>query len=513
MSPFTRHLGTLLGATLAGFAFGAAPAVAQVRTLPRSEVAVVQGADGMLLHVEANQVPFSSLISKIGLAAGRTVEGLQQVGRDPEITAMLEGAELRDALLVISGSVGLRATLKGDSILVTEDVGPYPTRQELFTRSDAWYLRALRNHPESVLAPGALWNRATMLDDDPGRSLAAAEEFETLAEEHPDSDLAAQALIEASRAYGEAAAWTEACTCLERTLAMSTPKQERDLARRLLADALTHVADSTSNPSRRQETAERALLQLDVLATEDEPISTSERRRRYIVRSRALSLTGQADEALRYLDLAQKNGADPTRDPEVSELRAHAFEFSGQYERAVRAWLMYAEQLEGPAQGDALRRAALAAERGGAHLSAITITKLAEERGLATAALQSVENQAWTALDFEAKHLDVLGDTEQVARAARLMERGMPEEAAAALRPVFDRRMALPLTERLELGLTYATALAESDQLASAVFVLRKSAQEQTHPTERRKVYLAASEILERAGEIDLAIEALKGRL
>lgn len=503
-----------LAAALAALAvLAAAPAPAQTRTLPRSEVAVVDGAEGPRIHLKANQVSFKSLITKVALAAGRTVEGAELLSRDPEVTALLEDADLRDALLVVSGSVGLRATLRGNTIVVSEDVGPYPTRQDLFVRSEAWYLRAIAAHPESVLAPSAHWNRARMLKDAPGQELVAAGVFEKLAEDHADSDLAPRALIEAGRAYGEAGAWGESVTCLERLLITSAPRRDRALARRLLANALTYVADSTENPTRRAEAAERALLQLDVLATEDEAVSPSERRRRYIVRSRALSLSGEPAEALRYLDLAQRNGSDPNRDPEISELRAHAFEYAGQYERAVRAWLMYAELVEPADQADAYRRAARAAQRGGSHITALSITKLAEDLGLTTPALKSLENEAWAALDFDAKHLDVFGDIEQLGRGKRLLDRGLADQAAGALRPVFDRRLALSSEQRLELGLTYAASLAESDQLTSAVFVLRKTAQEQTHPADRRKVYLAASTLLEEAGELDLAIKALEGRL
>ncbi|MDG1491164.1 MAG: hypothetical protein P8R43_04685, partial [Planctomycetota bacterium] len=66
---------------------------------------------------------------------------------------------------------------------------------------------------------------------------------------------------------------------------------------------------------------------------------------------------------------------------------------------------------------------------------------------------------------------------------------------------------------RLEVGLTYSRALSRTGRLTTAVFVLRKTAQEQNHPADRRRVYLAASNLFEEAGELDLAIKALEGRL
>ena len=62
--------------------------------------------------------------------------------------------------------------------------------------------------------------------------------------------------------------------------------------------------------------------------------------------------------------------------------------------------------------------------------------------------------------------------------------------------------------------LGYAVLLATaSGRMNTAVFVLRKTAQEQVYPADRRRVYLAASSLFEEAGDLDLAIKALEGRL
>lgn len=501
-------------ACLVALLLTAASAAGQDSLIPRSTVVIFDGADGPRINIKANQVSFKSLMTKIAAASGRTVEGAEMISRDPEVTALLEDADLREALLVISGSVGLRATLKAEVLFVTEDIGPYPTRRELFTRADTWYLRAMTAAPESILAPGSLWNRAKMWQQVPGETTRAGRLFQDLYRDYSDADLAPQARIEASRSFGAAGDWTEAVTCLDQLLANSASRSTRNRARRLLAEALTNLADASKYPQSRVETAQRAHLQLDVLDSEGGALSASERRRRYIIRSRAFSLTGNPSEALRYLDLARANGSADADDPEISELRARAFEYAGQYERAVRAWLMYAEMTEGGTRADAFRRAAEAAQSGTSHLTAISIAKLAAEDGQLTPELKSIENQAWAALDFPATHLDALDDADRLDRGRHLLGRGMAAEAAEALRPVFDHRQTLETQAmRLDLGLTYARSLAKSGHLSSAVFVLRKTAQEQTHPSDRRKVYLAASSLLEEAGEIDLAIEALEGRL
>ena len=492
----------------------ASSAASQDIALPRSTVAIVDGPDGLKISVKAKQVSFKSLMAKIAADCGRTVEGHELISRDPEVTALLEGADLREALLVIAGSVGLRATLKSDVLIVSEDLGPYPARREVYTRSQAWYARAMTANPDSILAPEALWNRARMWQQLPGEELQAGLLFTELYEEYSGSDLASRARIEASRAFSDAGEWEEAITCLERLLATAAPKPIRTRARRLLAEALTNLADDTPSPQAKVEFAERAHLQLDVLDAEDGAVSSPERRRRYIVRSRAFSLTGDPAEALRYLDLARANGSDAAVDPEVSELRARAFQFAGQYEQAVRAWLMYAEMTEGGVRSDALLRAAEAAHEGGSHLTAISIAKLAANSGQETIALKKVENRALAALDLPARHLDAFDDQDLLARGADLIKRGMHAEAAESLRPMFDRRQTLVDSElRLELGLTYAKALAAASRMNTAVFVLRKTAQEQVQPADRRRVYLAASSLFEDAGDLELAIKALEGRL
>ncbi len=489
-------------------------APAQDTPLPRSTVTITDGDDGPRINVKADRVSFKSLMAKVAVECGRTVEGSELISRDPEVTALMEDVDLREALLVISGSVGLRATLRGETLLVAEDLGPYPTRKEVYTRAESWYLRAMTAAPNSVLAPGALWNRAKMWQQLPGEGLQSGRLFSQLFENYKESDLAPRARIEASRSYSDAGDWGEAAMCLEQLLASSSPQPIRSRARRLLAEAYTHQADASKDPNSSLEYATRAHLQLDVLDTEDRTITASERRRRYIIRSRAFSLTGEPAEALRFLDLARANGVNSDADPEVAELRARAFEYAGQYEQAVRAWLMYAEMTEGALRADALLRAAEAAHTGGSHLTVIAIAKLAANSGEETLALKNVENKALAALDLPARHLEAFDDNDRLDRGRHLINRGLFAEAAEALRPMFDRRQMLSSPElRLDVGLNYSRALARSGRLTTAVFVLRKTAQEQTHPSDRRRVYLAASNLFEEAGELDLAIKALEGRL
>ena len=158
-------------------ALNVSAASAQDIVLRRSTVTISEGNDGPRIDVKADRVSFKSLMAKVAAKSGRTVEGGELISRDPEVTALLEDVDLREALLIISGSVGLRATLRSETLVLTEDLGPYPTREEVYTRAESWYLRAMTAAPDSILAPGALWNRAKMWQELPGAAVQAAELF------------------------------------------------------------------------------------------------------------------------------------------------------------------------------------------------------------------------------------------------------------------------------------------------------------------------------------------------
>ncbi|MDA8988816.1 hypothetical protein N9F93_00985, partial [bacterium] len=119
-------------------ALNVSAASAQDIVLRRSTVTISEGNDGPRIDVKADRVSFKSLMAKVAAKSGRTVEGGELISRDPEVTALLEDVDLREALLIISGSVGLRATLRSETLVLTEDLGPYPTREEVYTRAESW---------------------------------------------------------------------------------------------------------------------------------------------------------------------------------------------------------------------------------------------------------------------------------------------------------------------------------------------------------------------------------------
>jgi len=483
------------------------------RSAPRAEVTVHGVAGSETIDVTARRVQIEALVRRIGRECNREVIGFEVLSRNPEITAMLMGENLRDALKFIGASKGLRITVTTSQITIEEDLAPYPTQADLFARAQTGYIRALVDHGDSTLAPGAAWNRARIEQATRGRELEAARAFDAITTDYPKSDMVPKALLEAGVMYGRANAWDEATTSFDTLAGFGEYHEYKAMARRLLADAHTHVAEAARNGLVREENARRALLVMDSLDKIYPTQEHQERRQRYLVRSRAHSLADQPVKALRALDLAADYSDQlPHQDPVIAELRARALERAGRHTDAVRAWLRYSAMVEGEAQVEALRRAAITANDGHEHLAAIAIAKRARDLGFGDE-IAPYEDDAWIALDMSATRLDLFGDADTIERGERLVEKGLYEQAINSLRSVFDRRITLQRDERARLGKAYARALAAEDRIDQAMIVLRKTATENEVAAMRREIYLFAAALLEAAGEFDRAIDALGGRL
>lgn len=482
------------------------------RTEPRTEVDVHDKLGQETVDITAIRGSLDAILHQIGRLTNREVKGLGSLSRHPEITAGLVGADLRDSLLWIGGSVGMRITVTVSTIRIEEDLAPYPQRSDLFDRASASYIRALVDHPKSALAPKAAWNRAQIEASAPDRALEAARAFDDITTTYPKSDLVTDALLEAGRYFGKANAWDDAAARFDALAGYPREHGYSFTSRRLLADAYTRVAEGSTNPIVASETAKRALLVLDFLDDADPTQDMNERRLRAIVRSRACSLTGDPVEALKSLDIAERYGDRGINDPEVAELRAHAFERAERYPSAVKAWLRYSSLVTGEPHIFALERAAAASNKGRQFMATLAIAKTAENEGHGDR-LKPLADAAYAGLDMEPANLDFFGDAAKLTRGEQLLKRRLHGQVVDALRPVFDRRSALSREQRLRLAYAYAAALAKTDRLEEATLVLRKSTGELSRATDRKALYLFASRLLEKAGDVPRAIAALEGRL
>ncbi len=479
---------------------------------PRFEVSVTGGVGDERLHLIATRADLSAILRRVGLDTHRELIGHDLLSRDPQVTAKVEGVDLRDGLRWVGGSVGLHITLTTAEIRVVEDLPPYPTREELYERAGTGYLMALIDHPSSALAPGAMWNRARIEESMPSRVLEAARAFDEIVETHPASDLVPKSLLEAGIMYGKAHLWNEAAARFDQLASLGGEQEHGPIARRLLADAYTRLAEEAANPLAREDYARRALYVAEALDDRYPTQKRDERRRRYVVRSRAHSLAGQPIEAMKCIDKAASYSFEGERDPELAELRALAFERADRPADAILAWLFHASLVEGAPKAVSYERAARSANQGAEYLTTITIAKAAEGLGFGDR-IAPYADAAWTALDMEPQRLDLFGDAERITRGERLVRKGLQGEAARALRPVFDRRASLAEPDRIRLARSFATALAAENRLDDALTVLRKIASELPLVAQRRDIYILAADLLESAGQLERAIAALEGRL
>ena len=485
---------------------------AELATEPRFEVrCTVSEAGDDLLTLLATPASFRRVVEHVGSELGRSVKGLELISRDPIFYARLEAQPLEDALAWVAGSVGLAVRVGPRTIEVSEELSSYPTRDELFKRASDSLWKAIVRHPRSAQAPRAAWIRAEIDADSGARPFESGRAFDALIDEYPDSDLVAEAYLEAGKQYGRAGRWDLAIERFDDLASYRKPHPFGVEARRRLADAHTRLGEEAKNPDVARENANRALLVLNSLDDVAPSVDASERRERLLIRARAYSLAGQPLDALRSIDLAATYSVDGDRDIELMDLRANALDRAGQHDDAFRAWLSAAQDRQGDARGAADRRAAASANFAKAHIAALAACKTAENEGLANF-VREERNRAEIALGMDLE-VGLLGDRERIAQAERLSASRQYDRTVDLLRPVFDRRHGLERTDRQRLVKTYAVALDRAKRLDEAIHSLRTAAQESEYSFDRRELYQLASSILERNGELERAIAALNGSL
>ena len=142
-------------------------------------------------------------------------------------------------------------------------------------------------HPRSAQAPRAAWIRAEIDADSGARPFESGRAFDALIDEYPDSDLVAEAYLEAGKQYGRAGRWDLAIERFDDLASYRKPHPFGVEARRRLADAHTRLGEEAKNPDVARENANRALLVLNSLDDVDPSVDASERRERLLIRARA----------------------------------------------------------------------------------------------------------------------------------------------------------------------------------------------------------------------------------
>lgn len=466
-----------------------------------------------LLTIQARDASTRALLSLVARKLRLELAGLDEIDRDPKITAVLVERPYRDAIRWALGSVGLRARIEGKRLEVTEDVAPYPTSGQLFEEASRRYFTALKDHADWPLADRAQMALAEIEERlGPARWNSAVLWYDALVRDYPDSELVPEALLRCARVLGRTGDWSQAVLRYQDLAELPTPHPYHVTARRELATMLCRLGEAIEDPDAAAELGERALHFLDALESNYMTRDPAERRERFLVRSRALSLTGDSLEALRALDAAERHAQDGAADPEVAELRARAFARAGDHGSASTAWLVHADQSFGAERERGIVEAARAALEGGHEIAVLAIERMARNEGFADR-LAVEATEARLRLGLPTKDVSGFGARANWLRGRALVEQGSWSAAADALALAWSARNELDREEARAATLAYADALGKSARLGRAIEVLREAVSAEPSTRLREPYYRLASELYEEHEMLDQAIEALKGRL
>lgn len=464
-------------------------------------VEVMRENGDFLATVRAEDAPLVSLVERIAELMDRHVVGRELLEGAERVTVFLSRRPADEVLESILALAELRATFRAGLIELAPELPDFPTRDDLLAAGERAYRSALARYagmPGADLARFALGELAELR----GEGVLAANQFDLVAEEYPDSALVPEALFRAALAYGRADRWEEARERLTRLANMEAEHGFHALSRLELARALTHLDDDR-----------QALFVLDALEHAYPNCPVGERAQRLFVRARALVGIGQPIDALEALEQAVALDAGLATAAAAMELRAEVLEAAGRPADAAVAWIGFARSAPEHAARRALERAArLALQAPDQEVSVILIHGLAKQMGFGEALVDELD-EARVRLGLDPVGFVGGGARERLERVENLSQAKIWSEAARIARTLFDRIEEFTEDERLRFALAAAPALERTEGPKAALDLLRRVVPTLSEAQARRDLYLLAGEILERHDRYAEAAEAYGGRL
>lgn len=479
----------------------------------RIDVAISEHAElGKLLTIKTEEAQIKSILKRIGQAVGRDVTGLDSVSRDPLIDIFLVERPWREALRWVAGGAGLIATVTLESIEVKEELPAFASSDDAYMAASLAWARVrgmLPGHPHADQHELALGDCALALG--PDFASTARVHYENVVNDFPQSELRPECLLRAANLYAAAGEWNTAMLSYHALSDMPVDHAYHAIARRELARAMCRIGGEEANADLRSVNARKALLTLKSLDLAYHSTDSVERRERALLQALALTLTDEPIRALRALDIAATYSPSGHRDPGLNEVRAMAFERAGSFGDAAIAWLHQTEHTTGAEQEAAFMRSAKAALDGGYEIGTLGIVAQAAKVGHGDA-LAPYARTAESRLGIESEFTSLSMD-QLIARGRNLLASNANELAAKRLAQAFEQRDKLRPEVMHSVALDLATALSNNDDWSNAVDVLRTAAADLPSDFDRRALYETAADVLENAGRLEAAIEALKGRL
>ena len=466
----------------------------------RWEVRVEEGEEGTLITVRANEASSLAVVSRLAQELDLSLDGAERLTDVHSMSAHLDRRPAEEVLRWTLGSIGLHARIEGGTLRVMDELPPFASRAQVEERAEIAWLRALRaspGHPQADHAEMALAEIQERRSD----VGAAVKHYEYLAESDPDSPLTPEALWRASSHLMDMGEWNRAASRLTDLADLEVAHPYHVDARIALARVECHL-----------DSPRKALYLLDALEHHWPAKEAADIRARLLTRARALALVGEEIDALRVLDVAKQYSSPVDDSYEVLEIRALAFERVGRDSDAALAWLEFAKKTGGKERQRALENAARSALEAEDELGVLLIDAWARDQGT-DAELTPIVNEARANLGLYAPDPTTLTKTQWLNRGEEMLLTGDFAEAVRALEPLYHQRSGFGSGERERLAGTLARALGEEKRLSYAIAVLREVAGSLSEPEARRRLYLIASDLYEREGRIEEALQALQGEL
>lgn len=448
--------------------------------------------------IKADNAPIHAVLVELADRAGLSLDGFDTAWNRTLVSADLRDRPLRQALDYLMGSVGIEADVRQGAIFLRAGLEGSADAGALHDAALAEYLGALREFPDHALAPEAERSQA-WIEERRGRRAAARAHYEQLFERYPDSELVHEARFRAGELLMLDGAWQDAANRLSELLRSDRPHDYEARARLELAWCVAQLGQF-----------ERALYMIDALDAIEAASSRADELRRKQVRVRCLAGLGEGRKALALLDELDSRLVTSADKRDSLELRAIACSADGRRADAARAWLAYAQLVDGPLKERALRESATLALAEGDELGALFVAQAARAAGIE---LGGIEREARTGLGLDDPRLARTAPIERLERAERLVASGMTKEAVATLRALQPQLAGLDEATRTRLALALGRALCAEYGIEIALAHFRQELENLRDPELRRGIYVLAGELLEDAGRIDEAIEAYQGRI
>jgi len=465
---------------------------------PRFAVSVREVEGDQVCSIQARQARLIDLLQAVGEQLDVNVQGLEYVPRQTRMTVELRRRPVREVLDYMLRSVGLEVEQRVGALIVREDLKL--SVDELRASAQAAYIHALRAYPNHELAPSGMLGQA-QVEESSGNLVAARMRYDDLVDTYPDSELVPRAMARSAELFMEEEEWAHAAQRYADLLRLEYEHGYEVEAYTNLALCTTMLGDH-----------ERALHMLDAFESLDEPVDREDWLRRQFVRARALIGLKQLGRAAAILDDADAWAPEGRNALVSSELRARLLSAKGLDAEASRAWLALARDAAGTDRDRALREAARHALAAEDDMGVFFIERFADELGSEADLSEEVHQaRARLGIDWEAERSSDLD--ERLERIERRIAAGSTEGLIDQLERLDHLVEGQDEALRMRVLLARGAVLAEHGSLDEAVELFRVRLPGLTDPEHRRRVYLLAAELFEKANRMDEAIEAYRGRL